>query len=155
MRKTTTQTGFTLIEELVALLVLSVGMLGIAVLYVESLSAGRTASYRSQAVNLASDMADRIRTNRGALAAYAAGAANNSCDPQGILPSVPCTPGQMAAHDLFRWNQAMGNLLPGGNGNVQFNNATIPPTYTITVNWTEVTEPAPLAYQMIIQVPTT
>ena len=61
----------------------------------------------------------------------------------------------MAAHDLFRWNQALGLLLPAGNGNVQFNNATIPPTYTITVNWTEVTEPAPLAYQMIIQVPIT
>jgi type IV pilus assembly protein PilV len=147
------QTGFTLIESLVALLVLSVGMLGIAVLYVESLSAGRTASYRSQAVNLAADMADRIRTNRRAQAAYAGGAANNGCDPNGGLPANNCTPAQMAAHDLFRWNQALANLLPGGNGNVQFNNGTLPPTYTITVSWTEVTEPAPLAYTMVIQVP--
>ena len=152
---TTRHSGFTLIEALVALLVLSVGMLGIAVLYVESLSAGRTASYRSQAVNLAADMADRIRTNRRAQAAYAGGAANNSCDPSGGLPAAPCTPAQMAAHDLFRWNQALATVLPGGNGNVQFNNATLPPTYTITVNWTEVTEPAPLAYQMTIQVPIT
>jgi type IV pilus assembly protein PilV len=155
LRTTRIQTGFTLIESLVALLVLSVGMLGIAVLYVESLSAGRTASYRSQAVNLAADMADRIRTNRRAQLAYAGGPANNSCDPQGILPPNNCTPAQMAAHDLFRWNQTLANLLPGGNGNIQFNNATLPPTYTITVSWTEVTEPAPLAYTMVIQVPLT
>ena len=150
-----TQRGFTLIESLVALLVLSVGMLGIAVLYVESLSAGRTASYRSQAVNLAADMADRIRTNRLAQAAYAGGPANNGCDPQGGLSASNCTPIQMAAHDLFRWQETITTLLPGGNGNVQFSNATLPATYTITVAWTEVTEPAPLAYTMNIQVPNT
>ena len=56
--------GFSIVEALVALVVLSVGMLGIAALYVESLRAGRTAVYRTQAVNLAADMADRIRANR-------------------------------------------------------------------------------------------
>ena len=145
--------GFTLVESLVALLVLYVGMLGMAVLYVESLSAGRTATYRSQAVNLASDMADRIRTNRIAQAAYGFGPANNGCDSQPGAPAVDCAPTQMAAHDLFRWQQTVGQRLPGGNGNIQFDNATRPPTYTITVSWTEVTEPAPLAYTMSIQVP--
>jgi type IV pilus modification protein PilV len=56
--------GFSIVEALVALVVLSVGMLGIAALYVESLRAGRSAVYHTQAVNLAADMADRIRANR-------------------------------------------------------------------------------------------
>ncbi len=53
--------GFTLIEALVALVVLSIGLLGIAALYLDSLRAGRTAIYRTQAVNLAADLADRLR----------------------------------------------------------------------------------------------
>ena len=64
------QSGFGLIEALVALVVVSVGMIGIAVLYGQGLSASRTAYYRTQAVNLASDMADRIRLNRRAGASY-------------------------------------------------------------------------------------
>ena len=65
------QRGFTLVEVLVALVVMSVGMLGIAALYLEGLRAGRTALYRTTAVNLAGDMADRIRANRNAGLAYA------------------------------------------------------------------------------------
>ena len=67
--------GFSLVEVLVALIVLSVGMLGIASLYVDSLRAGRTALLRTQAVFLATDMADRIRANPTAGAAYALGGA--------------------------------------------------------------------------------
>ena len=60
----TADKGFTLVEVLVALVVMSVGMLGIAALYLEGLRAGRTALYRTTAVNLAADMADRIRANQ-------------------------------------------------------------------------------------------
>ena len=52
--------GITMVESLVALVILSVGMLGIAGLYVTGIKAGRSALLRTQAVNLASDMADRI-----------------------------------------------------------------------------------------------
>src|SRR5690606_4205963 len=75
--------GFTLVESLVSLVVLSVGMIGIAALYTQGLGAGRTAQYRSLAVNLVADMADRIRANRLALGAYAGAAADNDCDPSG------------------------------------------------------------------------
>ena len=70
--------GFTIVEVLVALVVLSVGMLGIAGLYVVTLQSGGTAIYRTQAVNLASDMADRIRANRNAGVAYQNGAAGGA-----------------------------------------------------------------------------
>ena len=55
--------GFSLIEVLIALVIMSVGMLGIAGLYVEGMNAGRTSIFRHHAVTLASDVADRIRAN--------------------------------------------------------------------------------------------
>ena len=64
------QSGFTMVEALVALVVLAIGLLGIAALYLDTLRAGRTAIYRTQAVALAADLADRIRSNRTAVAAY-------------------------------------------------------------------------------------
>ena len=63
--------GFTLVELLIALLVLSIGMLGIAALFAESLQAGRSAQLRTQAVSIAADLADRIRANHVSAGAYA------------------------------------------------------------------------------------
>jgi type IV pilus assembly protein PilV len=128
------QRGFNLIESLVALVVVSVGMIGIASLYGQGLGAGRTAMFRTQAVNLTGDMADRIRVNRQGGAAYGGAAANNGCDPSG---GMSCTPAQMAAHDLFVWSDQVAQQLPNGAGTVQFVGST-PPTYVISVTWREV-----------------
>ena len=83
--------------------------------------------YRTQAINLASDMADRIRTNRLGAAAYGGAGANNNCDPGG---GADCAPAQMAAHDLFVWGPQVAQLLPNGVGAVQYVGG-VPPTYTI------------------------
>jgi len=130
------QQGFSLVEAMVALVVLAVGMLGIAGLYVTTLRSGGGAIYRMQAVNLASDLADRIRVNRGASAAYTGAAADNKCYGTN---AVACSPDQMAANDLFVWLAQVQdpNVLPGGNGAVLVNGATAPFTYTITITWTE------------------
>ena len=63
--------GFSLVEVLIALVIMSVGMLGIAGLYVQSMQAGRTSMFRHNAVILVGDVADRIRANPTALAAQA------------------------------------------------------------------------------------
>ena len=144
------QSGFSLIESMVALVVVSVGMIGIAGLYGQGLSAGRTALYRTQAVNLAADMSDRIRENRLGGADYGGMPANNSCDPPA---AVNCTPPQMAQHDLWVWTNQLAALLPNGTGTVQFV-ATSPPTYTIQVTWQE-TGLGAVNYSMVIRVPTT
>ena len=125
--------GFTLIEVLIALVILSVGMLGIAGLYVTSMQAGRTSILRHNAVTLAGDIADRIRANPRAGPAYALAGANNNCVDGG----VNCTLGQMAAHDIFLWDQQAANTMPNGTVNIVFNNGVAPPTYQITVAWTE------------------
>lgn len=145
--------GFTLIEVLVALVVMSLGMLGIASLYTQALGAGRTTQFRSQATNLMADIADRIRVNRLGQAAYAGLPGNNNCDPQ-TGGGFDCTPSQMAAHDLYLWEQQVQELLPSGAWDIEFNGGTSPPTYTIEVSWEEVGEGTLLA-TLEIQVPTT
>ncbi len=125
--------GFTLVEVLIALIILSVGMLGIAGLYVHSMQAGRTSLFRHHAVTLAGDIADRIRANPTATAAYALAGANNNCVDGGI----DCTPAAMAANDIFLWQQQAVDTLPTGTVAIVFNNAVAPPTYQITVSWNE------------------
>jgi len=126
--------GFTLLEVLVALVVISVGMLGIAVLYVEGLKAQRTSIFRTSAVNLVADMADRIRVNPDGTAAYQGAAADNGCT-NGI---VDCTPAQMAAEDLLVWNQNLTGRLPAGaTGTIAVTDLGIINQYVITVSWQE------------------
>ncbi len=125
--------GFTLIEVLIALIIMSVGMLGIAGLYVHSMQAGRTSVLRHNAVTLAGDIADRIRANPRAGAAYALAGGNNNC----VAGGIDCTIGEMAANDIFLWDQQAATTLPNGLVNIVFNNGVIPPTYQITITWTE------------------
>jgi type IV pilus assembly protein PilV len=136
--------GFTLVEALVALLVLSVGLLGIAALYVETLRASRMSLYRTQAVNLATDLADRMRANRLPATAYNCGS-----------PCVPANGGNpIAIADLTAWMARIGAALPGGTANVTFvaGTATTPDAYLIRVRWTEVEQATPVDFQLRVEI---
>lgn len=133
--------GFTLVEVLIALIIMSVGMLGIAGLYVHSMAAGRTSIFRHHAVTLAGDVADRIRANPSAGVAYEGAGVNNNC----VTGGVDCTPVEMAQNDIFLWQRAVGAVagvdgaLPNGNIAVDFTDVAdpAPDTYRITVTWSE------------------
>ena len=144
--------GFSLVEVLVALLVISIGMLGLAALYVETLRLNRTAIFRTQAVTLASDMAERIRANAQAAAGYAGAGADSGCN-DGAAAAVECTPAQMAAQDVFDWQQAAQTLLPGGNAVIGFVAAGggAPNVYTLTITWTEVSQGGDVTYVMTVE----
>ncbi|MDH3401349.1 MAG: type IV pilus modification protein PilV [Chromatiales bacterium] len=144
--------GFSLVEVLVALLVISIGMLGLAALYVETLRLNRTAIYRTQAVTLASDMAERIRANAGGAAGYAGAGADSGCN-DGATAAVECTAAQMAAQDIFDWQQMAQTLLPGGTatiGVVAAGGGT-PNVYTLTITWTEVSQGGNVSYVMTVE----
>src|SRR5688500_9378108 len=142
------QQGFCRVESLVALVVISVGMIGIAALYGQGIGASRTAFYRTVAVNLTADMADRIRVNRIAGDAYADDEADNGCDT-----GDECNPAEMAAHELFRWNAQVQEQLPGGESEILFAPGT-PPTYTIRVQWDEPSaEEGFVEQELVIQIP--
>ena len=131
--RATTQKGFSLVEVLIALIIMSVGMLGIAGLYVQSMQAGRTSMFRHHAVTLAGDVADRIRANPRAGVAYMAPGANNNC----VAAGVDCSPVDMASNDIFLWDEQARDTLPNGTVTIQFDGAPVPPEYTIIVGWDE------------------
>ena len=117
--------GFTLIEVLIAMVVLAVGLLGLAGLQVTSLKNNQSAYNRSQATQLAYDLADRMRANIAGVATYTTGmaAAIANCKNN----TTGCSPVEMAINDLYEWNCAVAGgcenntppipaTLPGGQG---------------------------------------
>ncbi len=142
--------GFTLIEVLIAMVILSVGMLGIAGLYVTSMQAGRTSILRHNAVTLAGDVADRIRANPRAAASYAL--ADTGSPSACVAAATNCSRDEMAANDIYLWNQQARDTMPNGNVAVVFNNGVAPPTYQITVSWTEPGESPNPSYSITIPV---
>ena len=147
--------GFSLVEVLIALIIMSVGMLGIAGLYVQSMQAGRTSMLRHHAVTLAGDIADRIRANPTAGVAYTASPGqDNGC----VGPGANCDVAQMAAHDIFLWQAHANDFLPPmADGSdqvvVTLNAAALPPTFTITVRWDEPTpDNVPPSYTILVPV---
>jgi len=144
--------GFSIVEVLVALVVLATGMLGIASLYVTTLRASGSAISRMQAVNLASDLGDRIRANRTAAEAYE-GAAADPADAGACLgTTADCTPAEIAAQDLLLWGQQIAATMPSGaTGTV----GVVPQAggiaaYEIQIVWTEPGE-GNLSYTMRFQ----
>jgi type IV pilus assembly protein PilV len=135
------QRGVTMVEALVALVVLSVGMLGIAGLYVSSLQAGRTALTRTQAVNLVNDMIDRIRANANARILYANASYGGGPAVQGCVVTNNCSVAALAQDDLANWILAAQAALPGvPTAVVTFTPAAAtgrPDRYQVTVTWQE------------------
>jgi type IV pilus assembly protein PilV len=129
--------GFTLVEVLVALIVLSAGLLGIAAMYVETLRASRSALVRTQAVTMASDLADRIRANRTPANNYTGTGVN-----------------ARAIADLAEWNDQIEANLPGGSGAVSFRagTANTPAQYMIQVSWTEVGQEDPVSFALRLEI---
>lgn len=133
MPKQRQQQGFSLVEVLIALVIMSVGMLGIAGLYVQSLQAGRTSMLRHHAVTLAGDVADRIRANPRAGVAYEGDGLDGNC----VSGVVDCDEIAMAGHDILLWKQQAVDSLPDGDVNITFDDGGDPPVYTIDVTWSE------------------
>jgi len=143
-------TGFTLVEVLIALVVMSVGMLGIAGLYLHSIQAGRTSVFRHHAINLAGDIADRIRANPAAGVNYQAAGQDHGC----IGGGVDCTPTEMAQNDIAVWDAEAAATLPGGQVAINFtdNADPAPDTYQITISWNEAGQNPPPSYSVTIPV---
>ena len=120
------QAGFSMIEALVAAVVLSFGLLALAGFQLRVLSDSVGASNKNVAVQLAGDIADRIRANL--VAGVAADspyrvdawslAADTAPSPTCAGAAANCTAAQLAAQDMWAWKRAVAQALPGGQGNV-------------------------------------
>jgi type IV pilus assembly protein PilV len=119
--------GFTLLEVLVALVVLSIGLLGLAGLMAASLKNSHSAYYRTQATWLAYDVLDRMRANRTVALA-------NGYDL--ALGAAPGGSG-LAATDLGEWDAELSNTLPEGDGSVAVQAVGSSRFVTIVVQWND------------------
>ncbi len=145
------QSGFTLLEILVAIVVLSIGLLGLAGLQVVSLNNNQIAYYRSIATQQAYDMADRMRANLAGIrdGNYDNLTATLPADPGCIASGTSgCTTlSNVATTDQFQWLTGNAAVLPAGAGTVRCargpsancvaNVAGSNREFDITVSWTE------------------
>jgi type IV pilus assembly protein PilV len=119
--------GFTLVEVLVTLVILSVGLLGIAALHTASLRNNLDSALRSQASALADDIADRMRANRNAAVGGDYDLAIGDATP--VLTGTPT----LAQRDLNAWRTLLAQVLPQGTGAV----GRVGDVCVITVQWGE------------------
>lgn len=127
------QSGFTLLEVLVAMLVLSIGLLGLAGLMASSMRNNQSAYHSTQATWLAYDILDRIRANRAGALAGAYNAANALGSPAACSTAAPA--GSIAAQDIGGWKNTIACALPEGDGSI-----TVTPAnrrVSITVQWND------------------
>ena len=150
--------GFTLIETLVSLLVMSVGILSFALLQAESLRATHVSMQRTKAIHFATDIIERMRANTEAITEYTITATTapsstglSVCSDSINETTVDCTPVQLAAFDKWEWRQAInGNNDSGvnqsgivsGTGSVKVTSAHAsgtgkPYSVTVVIAWND------------------
>ena len=133
--KQSNQKGFSLIEILVTMIILAVGLLGLASLQAMSLKNVNNTQFRTLATIYAYDMAERMRSNKQGVT----GGNYDSVDGDESDPSCTgCSVSAMAQLDAFEWNtmikqNANAGGLPSGVGTVTKNGSL----YDIKVTWTE------------------
>ncbi|MEJ2132428.1 MAG: type IV pilus modification protein PilV [Gammaproteobacteria bacterium] len=120
--------GFSLLEVLVAIVVVATGVLGVAALQIMTMQNNTSALFRTQATQLAYDIIDRARANPdGDYAVALADAA----------PAIPncmsqdCAPAEMSDYDLGVWLSDVITTLPDGDGEITMNGNLL----TVTVQW--------------------
>ena len=111
--------GVTLMEALIAAVLLSMCALAYASLQMRGLSANTSSMWRSKAVMLAYEMSDRLRTNAAGLAL---GSYNDLTGAPAVVADCgsasACAPARMALFDHYQWNLAIARDLPVGLGAV-------------------------------------
>jgi type IV pilus modification protein PilV len=137
--------GFTIAEALAALLVMAVGIIGIAALYSDQAQTNPDAQLHREAAELAEQMAERIRRTQEGHAGFAT-TIGVLCGQQARLK----LPQDIAAHEAACWEDEVERKLPSGLGTITRDTLTTPPTYVIAVSWSA---PGSGAASYVIRVP--
>jgi type IV pilus assembly protein PilV len=145
-----TASGFSLIEVLITIVIVSVALLGVAKMQAASVSNTQVARIRSlvalQAGSLAASMHANVAywgspsvptsfTASGSTISNAALNGSVACGPPAA--TGPCTPVQMAGWDLLQWRTNLNQQIPTFGATVTCVPAAIPVTCVITLTWYE------------------
>jgi type IV pilus assembly protein PilV len=122
------QAGFTLLEVMIAVVILSVGLLGMALLQSTSLRAAQTTNERSQATMLVYEMMDMVRSNRRQASQYGLIREGQFFgDGRGGFCAVGApAPAQRWAADRNEWVCAVRRAIPDARGRVTVTGAVVP-----------------------------
>ena len=134
--------GFTLIEIMITVLILGIGLLGLAGLQTKGLQYDHVAFMRSQAAIQVDDIIDRMRANvTEAQASTYDVAFNSTPGSTADCSATTCTSATMGAYDLTNWKLTLAEVLPGGDGEItsvpSVNGFAPAIDATITVHWDE------------------
>ncbi|MNF65693.1 hypothetical protein D3C84_474640 [compost metagenome] len=133
--------GFTLVEVLIALVVLAIGLLGMATLMMNSLQTSQGASQRNAATVAAYDLIERMRANRDE--AVKANSAYDSDPSTAVLPTAGCfepdaltgcSEAEMVNLDLARWWANLQTAIPGAAATIQ---QVADDTFCLVILWQE------------------
>jgi type IV pilus assembly protein PilV len=122
-RKIGHQTGFSLVEVLVTLVITSVALLSSISLQMLSKRAVYDGSQRTTAAHLANDLLSRLRSNSSALVNYippgpiGSGSLGTAPARNCLDPGVTCSDVEMAGFDLWQWEQHLDGQLETTAGN--------------------------------------
>ncbi len=141
IKRTTQSRGFSLVEVLVALLVLSIGLLGLAALQTTSLQYNTGSYLRTQATFLAYDIIDRMRANSTAVA-DADGTGYDQPTSSAVTITVncdtsSCTSAELATYDVRKWYDRAVATLPNATATPPTININSTNSVTITIRWME------------------
>ena len=131
-RSSPAQAGMTLIEVLVTLVLISVGLLGVAALQLTTLKNTQESYVRSQAALLAADILDRMRSNQ---TGFNAGNYDMASDATGFDQAGAA--GTVAATDIAAWQASINRLLPGSDSDAAGRIVRNGRVVTITIRWRE------------------
>lgn len=128
--------GFTLIEVMLALVIFSIGLLGLATLQATSLQQNHSAYLRTQATYLAYDILDRMRANKNQATNYTVGTgAFPAPSPLCISTSDVCSEGEIRNADRYFWKESLKTTLPMGDGSIATTSVSGRTEITIRVFW--------------------
>jgi type IV pilus assembly protein PilV len=130
--------GFSMIEVLVTLLVISLALLGTAGLQAYAMRLNQGGQFRTQAVFLAADLAERIEANKsGGYAVANTIAAANPAAVSTACVTAACSADTLATFDLSQWQNAVATTLPQSSWSVAQAVVGNQTTYTITIGWVD------------------
>lgn len=133
------QRGFSMLEILITLVIVAIALLGTAGLQVYAMRVNKGGQFRTQAIFLASDMAERMEANRAeaVLGTYAVAATSAVGAAAVLCDAATCSSAQLAAWDINQWGTAISNVLPQPAWSVTQTIAGNPSTYNIVISWTD------------------
>ncbi len=112
------ESGFSLIEIMVTMFVMSVGLLGLAKMESFSMRMNHSAYLRTQGALLAQNMIARIRANQAGVKSLAYNGLANPARIANCLSKTGCNGTEMAQNDAFDWQILLPAILPSGQGTI-------------------------------------